>query len=151
MRRTYSSGRLSIMLCFLGAIAAGTAFAFALAPHASSSPARVFATNHCTRYEPNTSPDTSCGVNGSLSGGFGVTQSVALRDNNQSYFSSSHCWELFYDHSNTYPPQPPREHDAGGCGLMGNIGHNSDGLFRYSWCLFDPSGGTGRCVTFWHD
>jgi hypothetical protein len=151
MARTVGVNRLLLASLWLLAIAIGTALAFQFAPRAGGGTAPVFAANHCTRYEPSTSPDTLCSTNGSMFDGFGVTNGVALRDNNYNFFSASRCWELFYDAHNTYPPQPPREHDTGGCGTSGNIGHNSDGNYRYSWCLFDPPGATGRCVTFWHD
>jgi hypothetical protein len=136
-RRTFALLTLAVLV--------GVGAAFAASDLSSASPA--WATFHCTRYAPPTSPDINCAVNGSSILNIYCTNSVALRDDNTVRLAASRTWELSFSSQGNCNGTPHKY--TNGTGQYG-FTNGSDGNYWGADCAVSPSAVSGNCTTDWH-
>jgi hypothetical protein len=136
--------RLSLVVA--GAALVGVVAAFAAAGHGYATAKPLYATNHCTRYNPSTSVDQLCQVNGSTDA-VACTNGVAQRDQNIiSLPGSSTNWTLLYFSDHCWGSSPKGKT---GFGSGGTLGPQTG--YTYAACEYSAQTGLyGNCTTNWH-
>lgn len=128
-----------LILAQVAATSIGVLLAFA-----ASSTARALA-SHCTRYDPSTAVDVSCGVMANNSQSSGQTSSVALRDSNTLALGAARNWALTYRDNVCFCAFGSRS----GYGTSAII-FSSGSTYAYALCSWDTAVQPGECTTFWH-